>query len=225
MISVDIVLTSYNSGEFLSDALDSVASQTLPARRVIVVDDGSSDGSVARTIAGRANITVIRQQNAGASAARNTGMAASRADAALIFDHDDLLSLNAIEVLVAAMDTGHHVDMVHGSVREFVDDRVPLPPGVRAVERVLPSRLSGSTLIRRSLWDQVGGFVPSMRKGEWIDWIDRSSTHGANVVVIDDVILHRRIHGRNMTADAGSKSQYLAVARAALLRKREGPSS
>lgn len=225
MISVDVLIPTFNSGGLLREALDSVAAQTCLPQRVIVVDDGSTDGTVAPAIAGRASITVVRQANAGVSVARNTGVARSRSEALLILDHDDLLSPNSIEVLVAAMSQGDNVQLVHGMVREFVDDRGGLPEGVRAGERVLPARLSGCTLIRRTLWEEVGGCVPGMTQGEWIDWIDRAMASGAAVETVPEVILHRRIHANNFTRVAAGKVQYLDVARAALARKRGGASA
>lgn len=225
MITVDVVIPTFNSGGLLREALDSVAAQTCLPKRVIVVDDGSSDGAVAPAIAGRPSVTVIRQANAGVSAARNTGVARSNAEALLILDHDDLLSPNGLELLADAMRRGNNVNLVHGMVHEFVDDRRGLPDGVRAAERVLPARLSGCTLIRRALWEHVGGCIPGMTQGEWIDWIDRAMASGAVVETVPEVVLHRRIHANNFTRIAEGKLQYLDVARAALARKRGGAST
>jgi len=222
VISVDVIVPTFNSGGLLGEALDSVSAQTVAPQRVIVVDDGSTDGAVARAIAGRRNVTVIRQRNGGVSVARNTGVARSHADALLILDHDDLLEPRAIEVLVGAMGSGDGVQLVHGMVREFVDDRGGLPEGVRATERTLPARLSACSLVHRSLWDTVGGCTPGLTQGEWIDWIDRAMALGPTVVTVDELIFRRRIHANNFTRVAAGKAQYLDVARAALLRKRGG---
>ncbi|MTB08076.1 MAG: glycosyltransferase, partial [Actinobacteria bacterium] len=135
MISVDVIVPSFNSGGLLSEALDSIQVQTYPPARVIVVDDGSTDGAVSGAVAGRPNVTVIRQHNGGVSVARNTGVAASRAEALLIVDHDDLLVPNSIASLVHAMESGVGVQMCHGLVQEFVDSRGGLPEGVRVTER------------------------------------------------------------------------------------------
>lgn len=222
MISVDVIVPAFNSGGLLNEALDSIHAQTYPAARIIVVDDGSTDGAVAMSLAGRSNITVIRQRNGGVSVSRNTGVAASRAEALLIVDHDDLLVPNSIASLVHAMESDPQVQMCHGLVQEFVDARGGLPEGVRVSERTLPARLSGCTLVRRALWDRVGGCVPGMTQGEWIDWIDRAMTLEPKVALVDEVILRRRIHANNFTRATAGKVQYLDVARAALARKREG---
>jgi glycosyltransferase involved in cell wall biosynthesis len=220
VISVDVIVPTFNSGGLLREALESIRAQTMPAHHIIVVDDGSTDGAVAPSIAGFANVSVIRRENAGVSVARNTGAAASEADCIIFVDHDDLLSANALEALVGGMGQRPGVDLCHAWVQEFVDDRLPLPEGVRRAGEALPARLSGCTLVRRSLWTRVGGCVPGLNQGEWIDWIDRAYAAGAVVTNIDTVVLHRRIHGRNFTGAAAGKVEYLAVARAALLRRR-----
>ena len=220
MISVDVIVPTFNSGGLLAEALDSVAAQTLPPSRVIVVDDGSTDDAVGPATAGRHGLTIIRQSNGGVSEARNTGVANSQADALLILDHDDLLEPRGLEVLVAAMDVTTDVELVHGMIHEFVDDREALAPGVRLSERSLPARVSGCTLVRRSLWDRIGGCVAGMTQGEWIDWIDRAMSAGAVAVQVDEIVLHRRIHARNFTRAPEGKAQYLDVARSALARKR-----
>jgi glycosyltransferase involved in cell wall biosynthesis len=220
MISVDVIVPTFNSGGLLVETLDSVAAQTVPANRIIVVDDGSTDGAVEPATIGRPDLVVIRQANGGVSAARNTGVAHSQADAVLIVDHDDLLSPNGISVLVAVMEANSDVQLIHGMVQEFVDDRYGLPEGVRLTEQSLPARLSGCTLFRRDLWMQIGGCRTGMTQGEWIDWIDRAMAAGAVALHVDEVILRRRIHANNFTRSPVSKLQYLEVARLALERKR-----
>ncbi len=225
MISIDVIIPTYNSAGLLADALDSIDAQTLPPRRVLVVDDGSTDDAVARSTAGRSNVTVIRRPNGGVSAARNTGAAASRADALLFLDHDDLLTPPALATLASAIGSAPGIEMVHGMMREFVDPNSPPPPGVRTTERVLPSRLAGSSLVMRSLWLRVGELREGMSQGEWIDWIDRAMALGTSVRTVDAVICERRIHGRNTTRGTSGKANYLAVARDALQRKRDGETS
>ena len=93
---------------------------------------------------------------------------------------------------------------------------------VRVSESTQPARLAGCTLVRRSLWERVGGCLPELRQGEWIEWLDRAMSTNPIVTTVDEVTLHRRIHARNSTRATSGREQYLAVARAALLRKRGG---
>lgn len=220
MISIDVIIPTYNAGDLLADALDSVAAQLRPPRRVLVVDDGSTDDAVYRCTVGRSNVTVIRQPNAGVSAARNTGAAASQADALLFLDQDDMLTPSGLATLAAALESSPGLEMVHGMMREFVDPNSPPPPGVRTTDRVIASRLSGSTLLTRGLWLRIGELRIGMTQGEWIDWVDRAMSSGAAVATVDAVVCQRRIHAHNTTRVASGKAQYVGVARAALRRKR-----
>jgi len=89
---------------YLADAIESVLAQTHRDLRMIVVDDGSTDGTAA-VAAGFTDprLTLIRQANAGVSAARNRGIAAARADALLFLDADDWLAPHALASLAAAL--------------------------------------------------------------------------------------------------------------------------
>ena len=220
MITVDVIVPTYDSGGLLTESLDSIAAQTVHPQRIIVVDDGSTDGTVDPAVAGRANLTLLRQPNRGLAVTTNNGVAECSSDTFLILDHDDLLAPNAIAVLTAAMNE-NDVQMVHGMVHEFVDARGGLPEGVRMSETTVPARLAGCTLVRRDLWDRIGGCDPSLAQGLWIDWIDRAAAAGATTINVPEVILHRRIHARNFTRSGAGRAQYLDVVRAALARKKD----
>jgi hypothetical protein len=120
------------------------------------------------------------------------------------------------------MDANSGVQLVHGMVHEFIDDREGLPEGVRIKEQTLAARLGGCTLVRRDLWDLVDGLNPTLSLGVWIDWIDRATYAGAKTLNVPEVILHRRIHAKNFTGGEQDERNYLDVARAALARKRDG---
>jgi glycosyltransferase involved in cell wall biosynthesis len=222
MITVDVIVPTFNSGGLLNESLDSVAAQTMRPQRIIVVDDGSTDDAVEPAATDRPNLTLLRQPNSGLAVACNNGVVESNAEAFVILDHDDLLAPKAIETLAVAMDANSGVQLVHGMVHEFIDDREGLPEGVRIKEQTLAARLGGCTLVRRDLWDLVDGLNPTLSLGVWIDWIDRATYAGAKTLNVPEVILHRRIHAKNFTGGEQDERNYLDVARAALARKRDG---
>lgn len=223
MITVDVIVPTFNSGGLLNESLDSVTAQTMQPQRIIVVDDGSTDNAVEPAVADRPNLTLLCQPNSGLAVACNNGVVESTAEAFILLDHDDLLAPNAIEVLVAAMEANSGVQLVHGMVHEFIDDRSRLPEWVRAEEQTVAARLAGCTLVRRDLWDLVGELLPTLVYGVWIDWIDRATSAGAKTLNVPEVILHRRIHAKNFTGGEQNEINYLDVARAALARKRSEP--
>ena len=97
--SVSIIIPVYNTGRYLEPALRSALDQTWPQIEIIVVDDGSTDGSleVAKRFEGD-RLRVISQKNAGSCAARNAGARAATGAYLQFLDHDDLLAPDKIEV-------------------------------------------------------------------------------------------------------------------------------
>src|SRR4051794_23346320 len=88
---VSVVVTTYQHAHLLGDALASVLAQTVPPREVVVVDDGSTDDP-ASVVAHYPGVRLIRQENQGLSAARNTGLRAATGARVLFLDADDLLT-------------------------------------------------------------------------------------------------------------------------------------
>lgn len=102
---VSVVIPTYNSAEFLPDAIESALSQDI-LPEVIVVDDGSTDNTaeVIARYAERSEVRYIRQQNRGPAAARNTGVRAATAEYVAVVDSDDALAPNALGKLISALE-------------------------------------------------------------------------------------------------------------------------
>jgi glycosyltransferase involved in cell wall biosynthesis len=190
---------------------------------VIVVDDGSDDGSgaVARGYGDR--ILVERQERKGAGAARNRAVELARGGYFAFLDADDRYLPAKLDHQLAALLQDPALDMVFGLVREFVSPE--LPPETLATIRspapvsawVAPSTM----LIRREAFARVGPFSTDVRIGEAVDWHARSREAGLKGLSLEDAVLERRLHGRNSSIrESDSHSDYLHVVRAALERRR-----
>ena len=132
---VSIVVTNYNYGRFVGQAIDSVLGQTYPNVEVIVVDDGSTDDS-REVITGYGNrIIPILKVNGGEGSAFNAGFAASSGDLVLFLDADDTLHPEALATVAAAWKPG--VAKVHFPLETTNAAGVPL--GVRNPAEPLPS--------------------------------------------------------------------------------------
>lgn len=88
--SISVVIPAYNVAEFIGDALNSVKAQDIQDLQIIVVDDGSSDGTADRVAAEHPDVELIRKANGGAATARNRGITAARGDYLAFLDADDI---------------------------------------------------------------------------------------------------------------------------------------
>lgn len=125
-MKVAVVIPAFNSLRFLPQAVESVLAQSFQDWEVVIVDDGSSDGTheVARGYADRdGRVRFLRQPHSGAAAARNRGFAAADAGATYVMflDHDDVWHADALELLVEALDARPHAVAATGLAR-FVDE-------------------------------------------------------------------------------------------------------
>jgi glycosyltransferase involved in cell wall biosynthesis len=155
--TVSVVIPCFNAASFLEETLRSVLAQTHAPVEVIVVDDGSTDGSAAVAAAFGPKVHVITQENRGESAARNVGMDHCRGDWIAFLDADDVWQPDKLErqLAVAADDTiAVHTNYFHFGGDDRVYDVSTIPPDVRyrleTVARTIPIRLS-SLMVRRAL--------------------------------------------------------------------------
>ena len=141
MATVAVIIPSYNHALYIADALQSVACQTLAPERIVVVDDGSTDRSV-EVIRGIADprIKLIVQENAGAHAAINRGIAAAGAvDYVAILNSDDLYEPERLARCVAFLEQRQEIELVCTGLRLIDDSGALLPtehPKVRRLEAV-----------------------------------------------------------------------------------------
>lgn len=124
---VSVIIPNYNAEQYLAKCIESVENQTYQTIEVIVVDDGSTDASLAemqRLRAAYNNISVYRQGNLNAAMARNRGMEAAKGKYLLFLDSDDILYEDAVSQLVAAVERSQ-ADLVIGNYHEIdTADRV-----------------------------------------------------------------------------------------------------
>lgn len=215
-MSISVIVPCFNAERFVANAIASVLHQSHAPTEIILVDDGSNDGSAeAAERAGRGAaipLRVLRQANRGVSAARNSGMAHARGDVLAFLDADDQWPSDSLQARVSAL--GSEIDLVYGRVR-IRDDRGTVSGN--ALE--LAGRLAGSLLVRRSVFANLGGFDERLRTAETIDWVARCNDAGVSTAYVDTVVLERVVHGGNMMA-MGHHEDRLAALRMAVMRRR-----
>lgn len=202
---LSVVVPVYQPGPWLAEAIASIVGQRWRPLEIVVVDDGS-DPPLVVPEGGDVPLSVLRQPNAGVSAARNRGAAAARGDYLAFLDADDLWLPNAVARLFAGFDARPDSGVVHGLTQRF---RAAGPGAPReAFGPVHRGCNTGTLLFRREVFAQVGGFDPRFRFSEDFDLLMRIKQAGILRHEIDDlVMLYRRGHG-STTEQAGAASNF-----------------
>lgn len=179
---VSVIIPTYNRAALCSRAVRSVLAQTYEPIEVIVVDDGSTDGTAdAITSEFGDSVILLRQGNSGVSAARNAGMARARGRYMALLDSDDLWEPHKLTQQVDWLQTHPDFGMVlcnlavrdlDGSDAGIIDRRPRLPRDGEILGDVVrnPSLVPSTVLIRREVYEQLGGFDPGLRTAEDLDF-------------------------------------------------------
>ena len=182
-----VIVPLYNKRASVCRALDSVLGQTYPAHEVIVVDDGSTDGSADEVTRYGNAIRLQSQANAGPSAARNAGARASTGTQLLFLDADDELPPAALSnhaqvfmqqpLLDVSLGSWRNLDPAGAVTDEYVFEH--LKGGqefaflARAAQEGFFNVETGSICVKRSFFDQIGGFDEQLRCWEISDFMLR----------------------------------------------------
>jgi len=225
-----IVVTNHDYGRFVGDAIESALGQTVPCQ-VIVVDDGSTDDSLA--VIGRfgERVEVVAKANGGQASAFNAGFARCRTPVVLFLDGDDRLAAGAVEAVVGALDREPEAARCHFGLAFIDADGAAMPGGLPEAGRQLPR---GDLLDRLTTspddiaWQPTSG--NAFRAGVLADLLpmptepyrisadhylsNLSALHGP-VLAIDRPLASYRIHGANADHRVGFE---LARARSILTR-------
>lgn len=204
---VSIIIPAYNAEKYLAEAARSAQSQVHTCLEIIIVNDGSTDGTTelaAELAAADPRIRVVSQPNRGLSAARNTGLRQASGDLVSFLDSDDTLHPLKISRQVAALE-GTGAGLAFCDYYTTDEDSVPLTiaetrPQLADVEQQL--RLQNifpvhAALIRREVVDRVGTFDESLPSAEdWDYWVRCAKV--TRMVHVSGALCSYRRHGAQM---------------------------
>jgi len=227
---ISCIMPVCNGEKYILEALESVMAQSYPLTEVIVVDDGSTDGTeqIVRTFGDR--VRYLGRENAGPTIARNTGIAAATGDVIAFIDSDDVWSSDRLAVQFADMVSEPPVEVSVCLIKNFFE------PGFEPATEFernhpkngpMPGHLSTGMLVWKKTMERIGVFNPALSHGSSTDWFLRARKAGVKDRLVSEILVHRRIHGENLSmrnADR-SRDQFLAIIKASLDRRREGESA
>ena len=215
---VSVVMPAYNSRAYIEASIQSVLDQDYEAIELIIVDDGSSDGTPDLARSFGAQVKVIEQKNSGPAAARNTGVSAARGELLAFVDADDIWLPGKVRAQVRYLTEHPDTGIVFGRWIRWnanSDGSFPPPPIVVEDNSGLPviPELSGwiypellldsvvwivSSMLRRSIWDALGGLDTSLRVGEDYDFFLRASRTN-KIDKLNQTVAYYRIHTQSTT--------------------------
>ena len=207
-----VVIPAYDRLAFLPRTLESVWAQTFADFEVVVVDDGSTDGTLAylQSLGGR--VSVFRQSNQGAGAARNLGVQRARGDYVAFLDSDDLWFPWTLATFARLIIEHDSPAILCAKVMEFTDDSDLAGVSEEPVQcRVYPDYYashhggyavgSGTAVLRRDEIIKIGEFSTLPINGEDHDLALRLGTAAGFVQVLKPVTLGWRRHSGGATRD------------------------
>lgn len=219
-----VVIPAYNAAGMITEAIESILRQTLPANEIIVVDDGSTDGTGTIAAGFGSKVRVVRQDNAGVSAATNRGIAAVTTPLFACLDADDIWLPSKMSRQIDHLDSDSALDGVFARMRSF---RHGEAIAVDAAERDIWGRCT--MLIRTASARRVGPLVDPAGgggRGDMVDWIARARDLGLRLEMMPEVVALRRIHPGSMSYGFDRRDiGYLHAVKAALDRRRQSSGS
>jgi glycosyltransferase involved in cell wall biosynthesis len=203
-----VVIPVFNGERYLSEAIRSLQAQDHKPVEAIVVDDGSVDGTpeVVRAFPG---VRLIRQPNQGQGAARNAGLQAALGEYVAFLDHDDVMTPDRIRLQLDPLLRDDGLAGTVGSMQLFREPGAPWPAWAVKGSEDEPEFYPTSLLARASALRAVEGFDARQRIGEDWDLLLRLREAGYRIEVIPNVVVKRRIHGGNLTANEGPTRELL----------------
>ncbi|HXJ83219.1 MAG TPA: monofunctional biosynthetic peptidoglycan transglycosylase [Candidatus Methylomirabilis sp.] len=225
---ISVVIPVYNAERYLAQALESVTRQTCSAREILVIDDGSTDGSgeVARRYP-NSGIRVVWQPNGGPAAARNHGVRLVGGEFLAFLDADDLWEPRKLELQLEALRAHPAPAMVFGELIQVRNGCDPQRQDLVPCGDAMGAPSVGTLLIRTQDFHRVGFFDTRWRVGEFIDWYARARDLGLEEILVPQVVLKRRLHDDNLgVRERAARQEYARVIASAVARRRDsGPAA
>ena len=199
--TISVVIPVHNGERYLAEAIESVLDQaSRHALEIVVVDDGSTDGSARIAASFGPPVQVVSQPNSGPSAARNAGIVRCSGEIVGFLDSDDLWPPDKLETQMRwlAPDSGY--DAVVGMTRYFREAAGDDGVARRQFGMTMFVVQLGCGLFRRRLFSSVGCFDAALRYGQDVDFFLRLREQHVPVKGLTEATIFYRRHDANMTS-------------------------
>ena len=220
---LSVIIPVYNGERYLAEAIDSVLAQNHRSIEVIIVDDGSTDGTALIAKNYGSYISYCKQPNLGTAAAKNRGADLACGEYLAFLDADDLWPEDRIRVQLKAFDAHPDVDIVSGYVKQFLSPEMTesVKKRIHFSTDLIPGQVLNAMLIKRQAFFRVGLFETQWTVGAEMSWYLRAREMGLKIMILPDLVVLRRIHENNKgIAKRSFINQRAQILKAALDRRR-----
>lgn len=220
---VSVIVTCFNREMYIAEAIDSILAQAFTDFEILVIDDGSVDGSAKICQSYGDRIRYMYQGNQGASAAKNAGITAARGEYIAFLDSDDRWEPHKLQLQMNYLATHASVDIVYAHAAQFLSPELPpeIRAGLHCPSVAMPAPTSGTLLSKKSIFERTGHYRTDLLVGIEIEWYSRSQGLGFSSFILPEVLLHRRVHPANSgLTQKSEKSQHMAILKQHIDRQR-----
>ncbi|WP_378948485.1 glycosyltransferase family 2 protein [Mesorhizobium sp. ANAO-SY3R2] len=230
-MKLSIIVPVYNRERYVGSTLRSILRQRDDADLdIIVIDDGSSDGSadiVRAFINEGAPIRLYSQPNAGVTKARNTGLRRLPADAEFVsfVDSDDISPVGRFAADLAFFKADPSLELTYSFMRmvDQIDDD-SLEPVAGCDDRIFRGVHLSAGIYRRSLVDRIGEFDEDLAQAEDTDFLFRVFEQRARYVFPDTIAIYYRRHDHSLTKNiAEARKEFLKAMQKSMKRRKADP--
>jgi glycosyltransferase involved in cell wall biosynthesis len=207
---VSVIIPAYNRAYCVVDAVRSTLAQTHALVECIVVDDGSTDGTVdalTEVFPDEPRLRVLAREHVGVSAARNHGLLHASGSFVTFLDSDDLMVSDRLERQLAYL-ADSAADAVIGRQQQVLVGAASRPEWLQRHPEWWDEHYHMSILVGTQRVRDIGGFDESLEIGEDLDFMVRLAGAGVRIARLDDVIVTRRYFGDNVTYGMGDDDHH-----------------
>lgn len=218
--SVSVIVPAFNCERLLPHALDSIFAQTRVVEEIIVINDGSTDGTAAAAARFGDRVRLLHQENKGPAAARNRGVQEASGALVAFLDGDDMWPTDSFAQQLSQLAQHPDAVVVWGLTRLIIEPggRPPLGGWGEDAQRITSV---GSMTFRKDVFAKIGIFTDELRFGEDLDLMMRIAEAKLDIIHHDHVVLTYRRHVGNMTNDfTAVKRAPMEIAKRSVARRR-----
>ncbi len=217
---ISVIIPVYNADRYVAECLDSVLKQTLKPYELIVINDGSTDGSLAALEPYADRIRLYSHENAGVARTLNEGIGLAGGELIAFLDADDYWETEKLALQARFLAENQLIDACFGHIRPFISPDLPadIQAGIHCPAYAQAGWLKATMLIRRPAFEKTGLFDPAYHTGDFIDWFIRAKEAGLTCAMLPDVVAYRRLHRSGLSSRQQYHHEFARILKAKLDR-------